>query len=390
MNAAPFVKMRHNQSRIDHPITLKYKRVVAKAGTGVLTSESGKLDLDAVADLVRQLAYVHNQGVEVLLVTSGAVAVGGSSIPDFPFRKDIGFRQVLAAIGQGRLMGIYENLFSTHDITIAQALLTWKDLSDRQGYLNVRNTLLALIEMRVLPVLNENDVVASDEIGEVFGDNDKLSALVANLVDADLLVILSDIDGLYTSDPRVDPEAKLIREVERVDGSIEALAGKHRNPETRGGMPTKLDAIRSVTAAGVPAVVCDGRNPRALIKLINGEQVGTLFAPTSNRMESRKKWMLSGLSKKGTITVDKGATLALLNHQTSLLPAGISRVQGTFGRGDIVSIVTSGGEEIACGIANYSSADIEYIKGTRSNDINALLGYQYGAEVVHRNNMVVL
>ena len=240
MHAAPFVRMWYNQSRIDHPITLKYKRVVAKAGTGVLTSESGKLDLDAVADLVRQLAYVHDQGVEVLLVTSGAVAVGGSSIPHVPFRKDIGFRQVLAAIGQGRLMGIYENLFSTHDITIAQALLTWKDLSDRQGYLNVRNTLLALLEMRVLPVLNENDVVASDEIGEVFGDNDKLSALVANLVDADLLVILSDIDGLYSNNPLKDDKATKIKEVFQIDKNIEKMASSQSSNIGSGGMTTCL------------------------------------------------------------------------------------------------------------------------------------------------------
>ena len=227
---------------------LKYKRLVVKAGTSVLTGGTDRLDLEVMSGLVGQIARLHGLGAEVILVTSGAVAAGGRTLSISHGRKDIPFRQVLAAVGQGHLIHVYEQLFAQHSISVAQALLTWKDLSDRQGYLNVRNTLLALLELGVVPVLNENDVVAVDEIGEVFGDNDRLSALVSNLVDANLLAILTDTAGLYTADPRVDPNAQLIPRVEKVDAAIEALAGGHRNPQARGGMSTKLEAARLATS----------------------------------------------------------------------------------------------------------------------------------------------
>ena len=380
----------NNQSKVEGALSLRYNRLVVKAGTGVLTGGSQSLDTDVLSNLVGQIARLHRSGAEVILVTSGAVAAGRQTLGPKAERRDIPFRQVLAAIGQGRLMGLYEQLFGEHGISVAQALLTWKDLSDRQGYLNVRNTLLALLELRVVPVLNENDVVAMDELGEVFGDNDKLSALVANLVDADLLVILTDIDGLYTSDPHVDPDAHLIQRVERVDTSVEMYTGEHLNPQSRGGMATKLEAARLATTSGISTVVCNGVEKDVVLRLAQGEESGTLFLPTASRMESRKRWMLSGLSSRGEIYVDQGAVSALQDQNRSLLPAGVNGVEGEFQRGDSVYVMNGEGEKVACGIANYGSEDIGRIMGIRSDRIQSILGYHYGQEVVHRNNMVLL
>ena len=370
--------------------TLKYKRLVVKAGTGVLTGGGDQLDLEVMSGLVGQIAELRALGVEVILVTSGAVAAGKHTLGLSRERRDIPFRQVLAAVGQGHLLHVYEQLFASHDIRVAQALLTWRDVSDRQSYLNVRNTLLALLELGVVPILNENDVVAVDEIGEVFGDNDRLSALVANLVDADLLAILTDIDGLYTADPYVDPDAQLVRRVEKVDEAVQYAAGKHRNPQARGGMPTKLEAARLATSSGVTTVICNGREGDVVLRLAEGDELGTLFLPTASKMESRKRWMLSGLSNKGQILVDHGATTALRDRNRSLLPAGVQRIKGAFQRGDIVYIATAEGEKVACGIANYRSEDAERIKGVRSDRVQSILGYHYGEEIVHRNNMVLL
>ena len=371
-------------------MSLRYKRLVVKGGTGVLTGGSDRLDLEVMSGLVDQIATLHGSGAEVILVTSGAVAAGRETLGIMGERRDIPFRQVLAAVGQSHLMHVYQELFASHNIKVAQALLTWKDLSDRQGYLNVRNTLLALLDLGVVPVLNENDVVAVDEIGEVFGDNDKLSALVANLVDADLLAILTDTDGLYTADPSVDPGAQLIRRVEKLDPAIEALAGRHHNPEARGGMSTKLEAAKLATSSGTDMVICNGWEKDVLPRLAHGEELGTLFLSTASKMESRKRWMLSGLSTRGELLVDQGAASALEDQNRSLLPAGVKGVEGEFQRGDIVYIVGPDGEKLACGIANYGSADIASIKGSRSDRIQAVLGYHYGDEVIHRNNMVLL
>ena len=376
----------------------RYKRLVVKAGTSVLTGGSDQLDQKVMSGLVGQIAGLHALGAEILLVTSGAVAAGmhalslssKASTGGRQGRRDIPFRQVLAAVGQSHLMHLYEQLFASHSIVVAQAMLTWKDLFDRQGYLNVRNTLLTLLELRVVPVLNENDVVAVDEMGEVFGDNDKLSALVANLVDADLLAILTNTEGLYTADPRTDPDAQLIRRVERVDPVIEALAGRNLSPQARGGMPTKLEAAKLASSSGVTTVICNGLEPEVLLRLDRGEELGTLFLPTASRMESRKRWMLSGLSTRGEIVVDQGAALALEAQNRSLLPAGVKAVEGEFQRGDIVYIVGPDVEKLACGIANYSSEDIERIRGARSDRIQGTLGYHYGDAIVHRNNMALL
>ncbi len=288
-------------------------------------------------------------------------------------------------------MHVYEQLFSQYDITVAQALLAKADLSDRAGYLNARNTLLALLELRILCIVNENDVVAVDEIQEAkFGDNDNLSAMVANLIDADLLLLLTDTAGLYTADPHHNPDARLIPQVERIDLEIERMAAGVPTRLGTGGMITKIEAAKLATASGVTVVIADGREPDIVLRLVAGEAIGTRFPPPCSKLESRKRWMLSGLSTKGKLVVDSGAALALKKQKRSLLAAGIKQVEGQFQRGAIVNIYDPEGFRLGCGITNYSSADIGIIKGAHSRKIVTLLGYDYGSEVVHRNNLVVL
>jgi glutamate 5-kinase len=344
-----------------------------------------------MAALVEQVARLHHRGLGLLIVSSGAIAAGRHKLGLARKRRDIPFKQVLASVGQSSLMHAYDQFFAGHGITVAQALLTKADLSDRAGYLNARNTLLALLELRVVCIVNENDVVAIDEIqGARFGDNDNLSAMVANLVDADLLLILSDIPGLYSADPHRDPGARLIRRVDSVDAEVERLAGKVGSRRGTGGMVTKIEAVRLATASGVTVVIADGREPDVLIRLAAGEPVGTLFSPTVGKMESRKRWMLSGLSSKGRVVVDGGAVAALKRQKRSLLPTGVTEVEGDFYRGDAIDIVDPRGNRVGCGISNYSADDVAIIKGARSDRIDALLGYEYGAEIIHRNNLVVL
>ncbi|MDE0824278.1 MAG: glutamate 5-kinase [Dehalococcoidia bacterium] len=371
--------------------TLRYRRIVVKAGTSALTSEAG-LNSEMMADLVRQLCQIRDAYGEVLLVTSGAIAAGRATLGSITkdVGTDISSRQVFAAVGQTRLMHTYQEMFARHGAQIAQTLLTIPDLSNRQSYLNVGNTLQRLLELRVVPVVNENDVVAVDEIGEVFGDNDRLSALVANLVDADLLLILTDTEGLYSADPRNNSDATLITEVDRVDAGIESLAGEELHPWARGGMATKLEAAKLVTTSGIPMVMCHGRADNAVLRAVRGESIGTFFKPASSKLEARKRWMLSGISQRGQIVVDPGAAGALVRDHRSLLPAGIQYVEGDFSRGEAIYVVDSNGVKIACGIANYAARDIGKIQGMNSELIEETLGYHYGQEVVHRNNLVLL
>jgi glutamate 5-kinase len=373
---------------------LKHRRIVAKFGTNVLTAGSDRLNLELMASLARQVAELHERGAEVLVVTSGAIAAGRHRLGLHDSRKDrrdMPFRQVLAAVGQSDLMQTYQALFEQHGITVAQTLLTRRDLADRLGYLNARNTLLAMLDLRVVPIINENDVVASDEIeGAKIGDNDNLSALVANLVDADLLVLLTDTGGLYTSDPNRDSNAQLIPRVDRIDAEIEALAGGAQSSVGVGGMSTKVQAARLATGGGADMYIAGGREPDVLVRLASGEQVGTYFPATGDRMESRRRWMLAGLSVKGNVVVDEGAAKALREKKTSLLPAGVREVEGAFQRGEAVNILDDKGTRIACGIANYNAEEIARIRGVRSDKIEEVLGHHYGSEVVHRDNLVLL
>ena len=367
------------------------RRVVVKVGTALLAHDTERLNIQTMASLVEQIAQLHSRGWEVSLVTSGAVAAGHHVLGISRAERDVPMRQVLAAAGQGRLMHMYEQLFDWHGIPVAQALLTRGDLSNRQGYLNVRNTLLSLLQLKVIPIINENDVVAVDELGgEVFGDNDNLSAMVANFIDADLLVLLGEVEGLYTADPRLDPNAELVRTVEQMDESIEALAGASSDGMGRGGMTTKLEAAKLATASGVNVVIADGNSPDVLKRLVAGERIGTLFPATSTKMESRKRWMLAGMSVGGGLVVDKGAADAVVKQNRSLLPTGIARVVGSFKRGDIVSISDADNAKIAAGISNYDSDDLVKISGKHSDQIADIVERKYGDEAVHRNNMVVL
>ncbi len=372
---------------------MSYQRIVAKFGTNLLTggSDSDRLDLEIMASLVGQIAKIHHQGKEVIIVSSGAIAAGRQKLGLVKEREDIPFKQVLASVGQSRLMHAYEQLFSWHDITIAQALLTKADISDRAGYLNARNTLLTLLELGVICIVNENDVVAIDEIeGIAFGDNDNLSAMVCNLVDADLLVLLTDIEGLYSADPHYDPNARLISRVDKIDAEIERIAGYAFSHHGTGGMRTKIEAARLATASGATVVIANGKEPDVLLRIVNGEEIGTLFPLRVTKLESKKRWLLSGLASKGKLILDTGAARAIKKQGKSLLPAGIVAIEGNFQRGDTVDIFDQENNHLGCGIVNYGSNDINIIKGAHSEKIFSLLGYEYGAEVIHRNNMVVL
>jgi len=379
-----------NNGRNLKAIESGYHRMVVKLGTSLLTGGSDRLDRDMMSRLVSQMARLHKQGLEIIVVSSGAMAAGRQRLGLTRKIRDIPFKQVLCSVGQSHLMHIYEELFGQYEIPIAQALLTKADLSDRSGYLNARNTLLALLQLKVITVVNENDVVAVDELDEAkFGDNDNLSAMVANLVDADHLLLLTDIAGLHTADPRRDPTARLIPEVKHIDAEIERLADK-AGALGIGGMVTKIEAARLATASGVTVIIADGREPDIIVRLAGGERAGTRFPPTTARLESRKRWLLSGLSISGRLVVDSGAALALQKQNRSLLAAGIKATEGDFDRGDLVDIYDAEGRHLGCGLVNYSSDEINLIKGAHSGEIATRLGIDFGPEVVHRDNLAVL
>jgi len=379
------------QKTVKNRTAPSYRRIVVKLGTRLLTGGKGDIDQEVVSRLVNQIARLHRQGVGITVVSSGAVALGRGKLGVTRRIRGIPFKQVMAAVGQNRLMAMYERLFKRHDMVVAQALLSRLDLCDRAGYLNARNTLMALLDLKVVCIVNENDTVAVDELQDTkFGDNDTLSAMVANLVDADLLVMLTDTDGLYTDDPRRCGDACLIPVVEKIDRSIEKLAaGSHDGPGT-GGMITKVEAARMATSCGIRVVVANGNKPDIILKLAKGSDDGTHFLPAEAELGSRQRWMLSGLSTRGRLIVDEGAAAALKKQHRSLLAAGIREVQGKVRRGDIVNIFDAAGNLLGCGLVNYSADDITAIKGVHSGKIAGLLGYDYGSEVVHRNNLVVL
>ena len=369
----------------------KYRRIIVKAGTNILTGGRDELDDSFIDNLVSQISDLSSSGREMLLVSSGAVAAGRGVMRNLSKSSVLPDRQVLAAVGQGRLMHLYEQAFATHGIPTAQALLSRRDVDDRLGYLNLRNTLLSLLNNGVVPVINENDVVAVEELeGEVFGDNDTLSALVANLIDADLLVILGSVEGMYTKDPNIFTDAELISVVEKMDDKLNEYAGPSSDLRGRGGMVTKIEAARLATASGVDVVIANGTTDSVVVRLSNGERIGTLFKTSVSKLESRKRWMLSGVSNKGNIKVDKGAVSALKSSKTSLLPAGVLSCFGRFERGDIVYIKDEHENNIAAGISNYGSSDLLQIQSLKSDRIEQVLGHYYGDEVIHRDNMVML
>ena len=367
-------------------------RVVVKAGTALLTGGGTHIDIEVMAALVGQIARLHSRGNEMLLVSSGAVAAGRRVLGVSSDAGNMPLKQALAAVGQGHLMHTYEQLFSWQRIPIAQGLISQRDISDRLGYINIRNALMELANRRVVPIINENDVVAIEELsGEVFGDNDKLSALVANLVDADLLIILGSVDGLFTADPNIDPDARLIPVVEHVtQQDVKTFGGPSLDALGRGGMKTKLEAARLAANSGVNVFIANGRTPDVIERIMRGDSLGTFFPAASAKLESRKRWMLSGLSIRGEIGIDDGAVRVLQRRNGSLLPAGVVATSGTFERGDLVSIVNGGSVQIGLGISNYSVAEVAKIRGKHSRNIADILGITYGDEIVHRNNMVII
>jgi glutamate 5-kinase len=382
-----------------------YGRIVVKLGSNMLSAGPDRLNRPHLSEMVRQIALVHQQGAEIAVVTSGAVLAGRERM-HYPHRpSSIPYRQMLAAVGQGRLVHLYEQFFDIYDILVAQVLLTAGDFRSRQRYLNARDTMLGLLRARVIPIINENDTVATEEIK--VGDNDNLAALVVTLIEADLLLLLSDIEGLYSADPRRHPEARLIGEVTEIDEGIWDIAGGRGTAYGTGGMQTKIEAAQHVQRAGSTTIIADGREKDVLVRIMNGERIGTRFVPREyapreerpgepapagafeTRLESRKRWILAGSHALGRIYVDRGAAYAVTRRGKSLLPVGVVDVAERFERGETVRIFC-GDIEIARGVIRYSSEELAQIKKLHSSQIKERLGYDYGEEAVHHNDMVIL
>ncbi len=364
------------------------RRLVLKLGTSVLTAGSPQLNRPRMLDIVRQCARLHAAGVELIVVSSAAITAGRERLGGRPLPQAMPAKQMLAAVGQSRLMAHYEQFFDIYGIVVGQVLLTRSDLDNRSRYLNARDTLHALLAAGITPIINENDAISTEEIK--LGDNDNLSALVSNLVEAELLLILTDQPGLFTADPRTDPSAQLIAEVETIDDELRELAGGSRSGLGTGGMSTKLAAADLARRGGAEVVIAAGSVEDVVLRVAQGQRVGTRFPPLANRLESRKRWLLGGPAPAGRILVDDGAAAALASQGRSLLPVGVVRVEGRFERGDTVRICNSAGREIARGLSRYGAASLEQIKGRRSEEIAAILGYENSPEVVHRDDLVVL
>lgn len=359
--------------------------LVVKVGTTTLCGQGRKPDPARLAAIVEQVAALHRTGRAVILVTSGAIATGAAEVGQAGPASTMAERQALAAVGQPILMREYGRLFSARGLCTAQVLLTADDLAVRRRYLNARNTMSALLRRRIIPIVNENDTVATEEIR--IGDNDTLSAQVAILVGADLLCILSDVDGLYTGDPRRDPSARRIPEVTRITPEIERAARRTDSAVAVGGMITKLTAARLATAAGCTVVVADGSTPEVLRRIVGGERLGTRFPPAARAVGGRKRWLVASGRVRGRLVVDDGAARALRERGRSLLPSGIREVHGAFDAGDLVAVVDATGREIARGIAAYDRAALDQMKGRRSAEIAVLAGGRI--EAIHRDDLVL-
>ena len=368
----------------------RVRRVVVKIGSSILSGPSG-IDRDHIAALVGEIAALRQRGYELILVSSGAIAAGMTRLGLRERPKTVPARQAAAAVGQIRLMALYDECFSRHEQPIAQILLTHDDLANRRRYLNARHTFEELLAAKVLPIVNENDTVAVEEVRFNFGDNDNLSALVATLASADLLVILSDVDGLYTADPRVGPSAQLVPLVQQIAAEIEAYAGSDPGPLGKGSMASKLRAARKANEAGIPCLVADGRRAEVLGQIFDLDRsVGTLFAASGDRLKRRKHWIAHTLRPAGSVTVDRGAYDAVVRRGRSLLPKGVTAVRGTFGAGECISCLDPDGTEFARGLVNYSAAELERIKGLHSAAIEPTLQYKVSDEIIHRDDLVVL
>ena len=366
----------------------KGRRIVVKVGSSILASVEKGLHYDVFSRLTKEISELKRQGYEIVLVSSGAIAAGMEKLGYKTRPQTITQKQATAAVGQTRLMNIYENYFSRYQQMVAQVLLTHDDLSDRRRFLNARNTLLILLELGIIPIINENDTVVVDEIK--FGDNDNLSALITNLIGADLLIILTDMEGLCDSDPRVNPNARCISLVEDIDVDTAEIAGGTKSEMSVGGMVSKIQAARKTSRFGIPTVVARGTREEVLHQILKGKEIGTLILPKREALSSRKHWIAFNPRPKGDVIVDEGAKKAIVQKGKSLLPSGVVRIKGGFDRGDLVTCLGPRGKEFARGLVNYSATELERIKGLRSNQIESALGYKYSDEVIHRNDLVVL
>jgi glutamate 5-kinase len=363
------------------------RRLVIKVGSSLVTNEGRGLDETAIGEWCRQIAYLVGQGCEVIMVSSGAIAEGMKRLGWVERPKAIQELQAAAAVGQMGLAQMYETKLRLNQLGSAQVLLTHADLADRERYLNARSTLLTLLKLGVVPVINENDTVVNDEIK--FGDNDTLGALVANLVEADALVILTDQKGLFTADPRKDPSATLVAVAQAGDAELERMAGGAGSSIGRGGMLTKILAAKRAAGSGAATVIAWGREPDALIRLRAGEAIGTLLLPRTQKNQARKQWIADHLQMRGSVVVDAGAVAKLRDEGKSLLPIGMLSVEGDFSRGDVIAVRDAQGLEIARGLANYSSSEARLICRKPSSEFERLLGYAAESEMLHRDNLVL-
>ncbi len=363
------------------------RRLLVKVGSGVIAEPEGGLNEKKIREIVEEIAYLKRSGVNVILVSSGAIACGMSILGIRKRPSEIPKRQALAAVGQAHLIRTYEKFFNNHGIKVGQVLLTRDDVEHRRRYLNAKNAITELLKMGIVPIINENDTVMVEEIK--FGDNDKLSALVSIMMEVDLLVMLSTVDGLYTSDPSKDSKAELIEVVDAMDlQRPDFCTLKGCSYLGSGGMESKVMAISQVVASGIPAVIAKGR-PDVLKDILKGEAVGTFFIPSEKRIMGKKRWIAFATHPSGKIIIDEGAYVAICKRGKSLLPSGVIDVEGKFDVGDVVSCVTVDGKEVARGLVNYPSHDLERIKGLKSSDIEGVLGYKHSDEVIHRDNMVI-
>jgi len=362
--------------------------IVVKVGTRVLTTDQGVLDESQVTSLGRQLSHLADAGHRVMLVSSGAVGAGMSQLGIRTRPTDLAQLQAVAAVGQARLIELYDHSLREHGRHAGQVLLTAEDLDDRTRYLNIRNTLNHLLDFGVIPIINENDTVAVEELMRTFGDNDRLAARVTNLLRAPLLVILSDVAGLYNGNPEL-PESRRISVVPRLDDDVFSYAIDKKTGHSKGGMASKLEAARMVTSAGENAMIASGRMPDVLPRILAGEDIGTLFLAQGKTVSPRKRWIGYSVEPRGEITIDNGAVTALDKKGSSLLPIGIVQVEGEFDKGDVVSIVNPHGQEVARGLTNYTSAEVSMIMGARSGQIEEILGHCPYVEVIHRDNLSV-
>jgi glutamate 5-kinase len=363
------------------------RRVVVKVGSSLVTNDGRGLDEVAIGEWCRQMAHLIREGREVIMVSSGAIAEGMKRLGWTVRPKAIQELQAAAAVGQMGLAQMYETKLKLNGLGSAQVLLTHADLADRERYLNARSTLLTLLKLGVVPVINENDTVVNDEIK--FGDNDTLGALVANLVEADALIILTDQKGLFTADPRKDPNAEFVNEARAGDVALEAMAGGAGSSLGRGGMITKILAAKRAAGSGASTVIAWGREPDALIRLTQGEAIGTLLVAQTQKNQARKQWMADHLQLRGSVVVDPGAVVKVRDEGKSLLPIGMVQIEGEFSRGDVIAVRDQAGSEIARGLANYSSSEARLLCRKPSTEIEKLLGYAAEPEMLHRDNLVL-